>query len=85
MIPERLSSRASLGAVLPALGPALQGYPVDRCLQSRGEDFYDAQEIPSQPLLASPKLQTRSLHLSRLFYEVVLDQLDAADLELSKS
>ena len=32
---ERLSFRVSSRAVTPALGLALQGYPVDRCLNSK--------------------------------------------------
>ena len=39
MVPERLSFRASSGAVSPVLGPALKGCPVDRCVRLIGEPF----------------------------------------------
>ena len=62
MVPERLSFRASSGAVSPALGPAPQGCPVDRGTSTLGNTRCGAQRGP--PHLKIP--DTQRLGLFRL-------------------
>ena len=63
MVPERLVFRVSSGAVSPALGPALWGCSVDRCVHLRVHSF--VMIVATSIKVSHAIQQTPSVHASR--------------------